>query len=316
LDFDTETSQNFVKISKTLEGGIEMIILLNVVTAWTSVFLAVLLSVVYILRLANKGKSKDTFIGRLNRKLRNVHKPMGILFVITACTHGFFSSGAILSFNFGTLCMLMGIILGLTYWLRKAYKGTCSWCKPHRILTVVLLAFLGIHLWEVGGIMGPQAFMTAFARELESNVEWVYGSESDQQTSAEEITTETESNQSDATAQSDTTVDDQVATVNQNLLMETADIADGTYTGVADGFGPDLTVSVTVSGNQLTAVSVVSHNENNVKYYGRAINAVPAEIVANQTPYVDAVSGATYTSNGIMNAVVDALQQGLISGSI
>ncbi|WKY44840.1 FMN-binding protein [Eubacteriaceae bacterium ES2] len=291
-----------------------MTILLNVVTAWTSVILAVLLSVVYILRLANKGK--DTFIGRLNRKLRNIHKPMGILFVITACIHGFFSSGAILSFNFGTLCMVMGILLGLTYWLRKAYKGKCSWCKPHRILTAVLLVFLGIHLWEVGGIMGPQAFMTAFARELETNVAWVYGSESDQQISAEAIATETESNNSDTAAQSDTTVDEEVAAVNQNLLLGTADIQDGTYTGVADGYGPDLTVSVTVSDNQITAVTVVSHNENNEKYYGRAIDAVPAEIVANQTPYVDAISGATYTSKGIMNAVVDALEQGLISGSI
>jgi len=295
-----------------------MTILLNVVTAWISVVLAVLLSVVYILRLANKGKGKDTFIGRLNRKLRNVHQPMGILFVITACIHGFFSSGAVFSFNFGTLCMLMGILLGLTYWLRKAYKGTCSWCKPHRLLTAVLLVFLGIHLWEVGGIMGPQDFITAFARELDANVEWVYGKEVETEsiqsdTATQSDTTVEESDQSDA---SDPTVDDQVAAVNQNLLMGTADIEDGTYTGVADGYGPDLTVSVTVSDNQITEVTVVSHNENNVKYYGRAIDAVPTEIVANQTPYVDAVSGATYTSNGIMNAVVDALRQGLISGSI
>ncbi|WKY47999.1 FMN-binding protein [Eubacteriaceae bacterium ES3] len=294
-----------------------MSILINVMAAWIAVVLAVLLSVVYILRIVNKGKGKDTFIGQLNRKLRNVHKPMGILFVIVACIHGFFSSGAVFSLNFGSFCMVTGILLGLTYWLRKAYKGQCSWCKPHRVLTVVLLVFLGIHLWEVGGIMGPEAFVMAFSNELEAEVQNIYGSEDDQPTVDETTTDEKETaTASEDTTLSDSTVDQTIEEVNQNLFIGTADIADGTYTGVADGYGPDLTVSVTVSDNQITSVEVVSHNEHGEKYYGRAIDAVPASIVANQTPYVDAISGATYTSNGIMNAVVDALQQGLVSGSI
>lgn len=296
-----------------------MSVLLNVLTAWTSVVLALLLSVVYILRLINKGKGKETLIGRLNRKLRNVHKPLGIIFVITACIHGFFSSGAILSFNFGTLCMAMGILLGLTYWLRKAYKTQCSWCKPHRLLTLVLLAFLGVHLWEVGGIMGPEAFLTAFGRELDSNVEMVYGSENKLEIEDEEVlaaNTEAASEQQVTDESEDTGLEESVVDVNKKLLMGMADIKDGTYTGVAEGYGPDLTVAVSVLGNQIMSVEVVSHNENNVKYYGKAIDAVPAAIVAGQTPYVDTVSGATYTSNGIMQAVVNALEQGLVSGCI
>ena len=91
---------------------------------------------------------------------------------------------------------------------------------------------------------------------------------------------------------------------------------DGTYTGVAEGYGPELTVSVTVADNVITTVQVVSHNENNVKYYGKAIDAVPAAIIAAQTPVVDTISGATYTSNGIMQAVINALAPAVVSGTL
>lgn len=39
---------------------------------------------------------------------------------------------------------------------------------------------------------------------------------------------------------------------------------------------------------------------------------IPNEIIQNQSLEVDAVSGATYTSNGIVNAVKDALKQAII----
>lgn len=42
------------------------------------------------------------------------------------------------------------------------------------------------------------------------------------------------------------------------------------------------------------------------------MDLIPKEIIQNQSVEVDAVSGATYTSNGIVNAVKDALQQAII----
>lgn len=299
-----------------------MTVIINVLAAWLSVIFAVLLAIIYLLRIVNKGQRKNKFIATINRNLRNSHKTMGIAFVITACIHGFFSSGAILSFNCGTLCMVMGILLGLTYFLRKLLRGKCTWIKPHRWLTVVLIVFLGVHLWEVGGIMGPDAFFNSALKEIETSVAKLYGPQTVSSTAVndqtEPVSTE---NSSTVTAEStpvtttDSTVTDTVVT-KANLFLGSVDLRDGTYTGVAEGYGPELTVCVTVAENVITAVSVVSHNENNVKYYGKAIDAVPAAIIAAQTPIVDTISGATYTSNGIMQAVINALAPAVISGTL
>lgn len=307
-----------------------MTVIINVLTAWLSVIFAVLLAIIYLLRIVNKGTRKNKFIAKINRNLRNSHKTMGIAFVISACIHGFFSSGAILSFNFGSLCMVMGILLGLTYYLRKVFPKKLTWIKPHRWLTAVLIVFLGVHLWEVGGIMGPEAFFNASLKEMETSVAKLYGAQTvtatavtDQSDSvtAEDTATSSAEKAGTVTAESapiatpDPTVTDTVVT-KANLFLGSVDLKDGTYTGVAEGYGPELTVSVTVAGNMITDVHVVSHNENNVKYYGKAIDAVPAAIVAAQTPIVDTISGATYTSNGIMQAVINALAPAVISGNL
>lgn len=297
-----------------------MTVIINVLTAWLNVIFAVLLAIIYLLRIVNKGQRKNKFIARINRNLRNSHKTMGIAFVGTACIHGLCSSGAILSFNFGTLCMVMGVLLGLTYILRKLLSGKCAWIKPHRWLTVVLIVFLGIHLWEVGGIMGPEAFFNSALKEVETSVAKLYGT---QTVSASEVKDQTDlvtvENSSSAESMPATTTDSAVTdtVVNKaNLFLGSVDLKDGTYIGVAEAYGPELTVSVTVAENVITAVQVVSHNENNVKYYGKAIDAVPAAIIAAQTPVVDTISGATYTSNGIMQAVINALAPAVVSGTL
>lgn len=289
-----------------------MTLIIDVVTAWISVFLAILLAIIYLLRILNK--SKNNSIAKINKKLRNTHKPMGIAFVLIACIHGFFSSGAILSFNFGTLCMGMGILLGLTYYLRKIFSQKLRWIKPHRGLTIILIIFLGLHLWEIGGIMGPENFLIAAEHELETSVENLYGSSrvtaSDQQPDEAVTEDEAPSESLDHSNLSNETIQ------KTNLFLGNVDLKDGTYTGVAEGYGPDLRVSVTVAQNILTTVQVVSHNENNEKYYGKAIDAVPAEIIAKQTPLVDTISGATFTSTGIIKAVIKALEPAVISGTL
>ncbi|MBU4439012.1 MAG: hypothetical protein L6276_04600 [Acetobacterium sp.] len=95
---------------------------MNVITAWISVFLAASLAIIYLLRLVNKGYKKHLFISKTNKKLRNIHKPMGIAFVIVACIHGYLSSGTILSLNFGTASIAMGLLLGLTTGCEKSIE--------------------------------------------------------------------------------------------------------------------------------------------------------------------------------------------------
>jgi uncharacterized protein with FMN-binding domain len=82
--------------------------------------------------------------------------------------------------------------------------------------------------------------------------------------------------------------------------------ADGTYTGTATGFGGDITVSVTIQGGKISAVSIVSAEDETPSYFAKA-QAVTARVVAANSPNVDTVSGATYSSNGILNAVKRAL---------
>ena len=89
--------------------------------------------------------------------------------------------------------------------------------------------------------------------------------------------------------------------------------AAGVLTGTADGFMGPITVSVTMDGDTITAVEVVSNSET-PEIAGGALEQIPAAIVAANSPDVDIVSGATYTSNGIINAVKNALASAGSSG--
>ena len=91
--------------------------------------------------------------------------------------------------------------------------------------------------------------------------------------------------------------------------LESAGSAGGALTGTADGFMGPITVSVTMDGDTITAVEVVSNSET-PEIAGAALEQIPAAIVAANSPDVDVVSGATYTSNGIINAVKNALAGG------
>lgn len=82
----------------------------------------------------------------------------------------------------------------------------------------------------------------------------------------------------------------------------------GTYTGVGAGKNGDITVEVTFSADKIERITVVSHSET-PSLSDAAIANIPAQIVESQSLGVDAVSGATYTSNGIVDAVADAVKQ-------
>ena len=65
-------------------------------------------------------------------------------------------------------------------------------------------------------------------------------------------------------------------------------------------------MTVTVKDGFITAITIESYRDDN-EYFSRAKNKVISYIIDAQSPDVDAVSGATYSSNGIMDAVADAL---------
>ncbi|WP_160679061.1 FMN-binding protein [Clostridium sp. C8-1-8] len=84
---------------------------------------------------------------------------------------------------------------------------------------------------------------------------------------------------------------------------------DGTYTGSGTGFrGGTTTISVTIKNGQINNIETVS-SEDTPNFYNRASGTVINNIIASQSTSVDTVSGATFSSNGIISAVQDALNQ-------
>ena len=85
---------------------------------------------------------------------------------------------------------------------------------------------------------------------------------------------------------------------------------DGIYTAEAMGFEGQITVQVTVAEDKITDITLLSA-EDEEEYLSRAKQVIPA-ILEGQSPNVDTVSGATY-STGILNAVKLALAKAAVA---
>ena len=83
-------------------------------------------------------------------------------------------------------------------------------------------------------------------------------------------------------------------------------LKDGTFTGAARSFGGVMHVSVVVSNGYITSIEVTGTGDNS-PYFDRAKEKVIPAIVDRQSVSVDTVSGATFSSKGIMNAINNAL---------
>ena len=86
---------------------------------------------------------------------------------------------------------------------------------------------------------------------------------------------------------------------------------DGIYTAEAMGFEGEITVQVTVAEDKITDITLLSA-EDEEEYLFQAKQVIPA-ILEGQSPNVDAVSGATYSSTGILNAVKLALAKAAVA---
>jgi uncharacterized protein with FMN-binding domain len=87
---------------------------------------------------------------------------------------------------------------------------------------------------------------------------------------------------------------------------ETGIYKDGTYTGTGKGFRGSTKVTVTVENGNISDITVDSSMDDD-EFFSCAENGVTSEIIEEQDIDVDAVSGATFSSNGIKEAVADAL---------
>jgi uncharacterized protein with FMN-binding domain len=97
-------------------------------------------------------------------------------------------------------------------------------------------------------------------------------------------------------------------------LTTTGEYIDGTYTGTGRGFRGETSVTVTVENGNISEI-VVDSTDDDYKYFVRAENSVISDILESQDTDVDVVSGATFSSDGIKEAVEDALEGAKANGS-
>lgn len=93
-------------------------------------------------------------------------------------------------------------------------------------------------------------------------------------------------------------------------VEDAAAYKDGTYYGSGTGFGGPLKVMVEISGGKIASIQIVENSDGS-DYISKAASLIDS-IIATQSTNVDTVSGATYSSVGIIQAVRDALSQAAV----
>lgn len=92
--------------------------------------------------------------------------------------------------------------------------------------------------------------------------------------------------------------------------MNNATFKDGTYIGVGEGYKGDIKVSVVIKNGKIYKINILS-TEDDEQYFSKA-RKLTSSIITKQTADVDTISGATFSSNGIIEAVSNALQKAYV----
>lgn len=255
--------------------------LTSIIFAWLAVLFAVLSAVLYIVkRSGNK---------RLRRAFSRIHRAVGWGLIVTGMIHGVLAGNmadtaladmavapVLFTWNLGTVSLIVSALLAASYMLRRRLKK--QWMRLHRILTVALIVAVALHVADVGVQAFDRLLPVRYAEAV----------------SADSYTTE---------LNGDT-----------NAQFSGATLIDGMYQGSAKGYNGAITVSVAVSGGQVSDIEIISENETPT-YFRRAETLVDT-IIESQSLAVDAVSGATRTSAGIVGAVSDALSAAVGTGTL
>jgi len=83
---------------------------------------------------------------------------------------------------------------------------------------------------------------------------------------------------------------------------------DGEYRGEGQGYKGPISINLTIARGKIDAIVVTEQNDT-AEIAETAVNEVPQRIIRKQSTQVEVVSGATGTSNGIIEAVNDALEK-------
>lgn len=311
--------------------------LISQILAWISV----LLCVMETLRFAARKSRKPT----PNRFFHQIHIPFGLLLLLTATAHLLLAGNAkgaqlriapaIVPLNWGFFAYVCALLLGITYLLRRKLKK--AWIAAHRILAVIMLLALTLHCLEMG-ISLPNTLFSGKKDPRQENLpdtrnspdslpEASPGNSQDMRNSSDSLpealpeisnspdnlpeTQQLPAESAAASLPSDADTFSSNTTTPSSGLQEPETglpgYRDGTYEGSGKGRNGVITVRVTVTQGKIAAVDVINQTET-PRYYALAKSVIP-EILSQQTVEVDAVSGATITSEGIKAAVLSALGQ-------
>ncbi len=284
--------------------------------AWISVMLCLL----EVLRFA----ARISRIGSLNRFFHRIHIPCGVLLLMVGISHGLLAGNfpdaawseielapVLFTINWGSACFLSSLFLAASYLLRKRLRR--YWMPVHRVLTVMMAVFLIFHLMDVG-IHLPErwtgnAFIKAEQKHESSSAAEepsapLFDRESPAPPSRAMSTPAPPDTESSHPAPKET--EDPVSEIESSALSSQEEgLADGVYTGSAPGRNGPITVNVTVVSGKITEIRVIDHTET-PRYYSRAEEVIDS-ILSAQSTEVDAVTGATISSEGIKAAVANAL---------
>ena len=109
--------------------------------------------------------------------------------------------------------------------------------------------------------------------------------------------------QKEDSRQATTKTDEPTAPASEDALYN-----DGTYKGTGEGFDGAITLSVTIKDGMITAINIVSSGDDEA-FFNRAKNGILSAVIEKQSTDVDVVSGASYSSEGILSAIRDALNK-------
>ena len=91
-------------------------------------------------------------------------------------------------------------------------------------------------------------------------------------------------------------------------MTGTVPYKEGIYYGTAEGYSGDVSVAVVIQEKTIKAI-LITENSDDEAFFNRAMDVVKKVIKTQKTDDVDTVSGATYSSKGLLNAIKNALKQ-------
>lgn len=135
--------------------------LLNLLFAWIAMVFGILLVIILVTKFLHKNIQNpyiNKFFKVINTFLRKNHIKLAYLFLISSIIHGILSSYSLISFNYGSISLIVWILLLYTFIDKKSLGSL--WIQKHRELTILLIIVVVAHIFEVGGFVAPSVIST------------------------------------------------------------------------------------------------------------------------------------------------------------